>query len=486
MASTKRAATNYENPIEAYGVGLLDSVFKAISDGSIRPPGMDRPTQFDWTGFEPYSQWFTARQNYRVANPSQLVDVYSKQTGIKFNATEKEVLKRAFALVPENLRAVGADPKNPTALIGYINLIPYLDSIEASFTQAMSQANDGEQVSKEWLDVVGAVTKTKTSIRNYYVQVEKERIQTMQDPAAAAQWQAMTEEERNAEIDRIIDAGGAESPLIRLLPPDQMKPVADSATPTMDKYSGAFVAEDESMSPLTYDEYLRLNPESSIYQIAQLETEGTMFGEGFTPSWFSSWNPDAGTVQATDKDGKPILWKADQALNLIYDISEKDKTKLKEVQKMLREGGFYGQEIGIPGVLDEATKNAWASFLTDSARNNLAPKDNLLKRINERWDLRRKGVTYSSIDPAAIDASIQTAAQNILGRTLTSAESADLVRVMKKWEAEAMTTGLLASDTPKVDFDSRINEFIQDQNKEELRLMAWDKGMKSFETIFGS
>lgn len=466
------AKTTYRNPVEAYGVRILDAVFKRIQAGTIEAPGADRPTSFNWDRFQPFSQWYSARQSYKTASPDQLLSVFSNESGIKFDGAQKEVLRRAFALIPESLRSVSIDSTDPTkqtSLISFINLLPYLDSVEAAFTQSMPSAEEGESVSKEWLDVIGAITKTKSLIRNHYLNVETQRIQSQPDPAIASRWQEMTEAERAAEVSKIVDAGQEGSPLLRLIPDGELLPQTESKTPTLDQYTSEFDPQSsEDLAPQTYEDYLRLNPESSLYDIAKLESEGALYTDGFEASWFSRWNANDGTVQTKDENGKPVLWKAEQALNLIYDIAEKNPDKLREIQKFLKEGGYYAETFGVPGVLDDSTKLAWASFLTDSARNNLAPKDNLVKRMNERRQLRTSGVEESQFDPAAVRASVQSAAEAVLGRTLGGDEVYQVMQMMKKWEAEALTAGLMSTDSPTVNFDARIAEYISQANNEEV------------------
>jgi hypothetical protein len=167
-------------------------------------------------------------------------------------------------------------------------------------------------------------------------------------------------------------------------------------------------------------------------------------------------------------DGGYDVYKAPQFL---YGLTPDQLTKL---QSSLQAAGYFDSVGDTPRFgdnRDRATRLAWDLFLVDvvAAGEQASPQDVLNNRITMQGNKTMPvGGTYA--DQATLRQMANEFGRAIVGRNLTIAEQQDFLNKAREWEKEAVLrfgvgqdTPSLATDTERVDIQSRAELYFQDQ-----------------------
>jgi hypothetical protein len=429
-------------------------------------------------------------KNVRALGAEALADLFSELYDFMPADEERNLFVNFLNTLPQDLRLVGDSSSGPVSLITQVNLL--------SLTrQYRSQVANNETDSRKRQATINQLNSLETLIADVYVEQEKQYLSSdgMGNEDASA---SGTDVEARAR--EYVSQPSYLPPVGRETAGQNIDP--NTGTPILDSnlQFGLPVGEE-----ISYESILRLNPQSSILDLAKLEEEYDLSSDYFDVTDFEEWNsrnrPEAKRpsiywgqsvfnnqrVPAVSLDRK-VTWSAKQAVNYVYQLDEKgDKNKIREIQEMLRGAGYFNPQDGLPlmGLVDDSTIKAWTLFLTDAARSNQSPKDHWLKRVNEMNDVREGRTPIPETeDPLATQNTFQTAAKDILGRNLSVTESRLLSTKMEEWRREVLSFGLSPYDQP-VDFEARINNFIEQQGSEELGMERRARLQSSIEKYFG-
>lgn len=230
--------------------------------------------------------------------------------------------------------------------------------------------------------------------------------------------------------------------------------------------------QDEStFSGWTMTDYLRQNPESTLYDLIKLESESLAFSDGFENSYFNTLTRGQ-FIFEKDEAGNVKKVSATKALNLIYDLQEKgDKTRISEIQRMLTDAGYF-QVLDTTyrlGEADEPTVQAWMMFLTEAAKKNVVPSTLFAEKKKQWAETRRYGAGIIQQDPNTVFNLIDQVGKEVLARGLTESERVNLYQKVREWERLTATNLTEPGGMPTaVDIESRINNYLTQQNQSEI------------------
>ena len=145
-----------------------------------------------------------------------------------------------------------------------------------------------------------------------------------------------------------------------------------------------------------------------------------------------------------------------------------NKQGIMDLQDNLRRAGWFdrvGKSFGQHGVYDDATAEAFQTFMADSVRAGIPPatmlRDGLTNYVRNR--AAEAGVVYR--DNVALDQTIRSLGENLIGRGLTTQESDSLVQQIRRWEETAALGPTFAQDNYQVDIDAKAQNAIETQFK---------------------
>lgn len=235
--------------------------------------------------------------------------------------------------------------------------------------------------------------------------------------------------------------------------PGQFDAAAAIGDMTAQEYAQTFV--DTTLADLGFDEALRFN------------LSGLVNGSPVGP------------------DGGYDVYKAPQ---FIYGLSADQLTKL---QSSLQAAGYFdlvGDTPRFGDNRDRATRLAWDQFLVDvvAAGEQASPQDVLNNRIAMQDNKTMPtGATYA--DQATLRQMANEFGRAIVGRNLTITEQQDFLNKAREWEKEAVLrfgvaqdSPSLASDTERVDIQSRAELYFQDQFNVEAGRVALSEWAAKF------
>lgn len=494
--------------ISRLGLSWLESIFTDNIDyQSTELQNLFKNFSVNEAQYSNFTNQFSLGGKTEKASAEELVDHVVSTLGLELSNQEKGFLVGMFAVLPEDLRQIRKRGDATSSVLDNINLLPLIRKGLAAI-----QANPDNK-NKEKVAELGE--KLSEKITDSYVEIEQTRLSA--DPAAQDELLNMTEDERRAAVEDVINASNV-SPIARASNQNIAEPEGISGTPTMDSnLPTAFqkTLPSTGMDIQTYEDFIKINPGSGIVDLAKLEATGEWpFNDSFDASFFKKWMPQAGDVVAinpatTTADAaermaqtaeKPksttVQWNAYQALDFIYGLEESNNREaIAEIQSIMRQAGYYqGRAVEDsvvmpafrPGYLDDATIEAWQLFLTDAARKNLSPSRLLFEQKQSRYNQRLTGEGIPQIDPFERDATVQQFAMNVLGRALNDEETNKVLKYVMQLERESATLGVMESDPDSINFSARVTDFIRRSNEDEARLIYADEQKKAWEGLFGT
>lgn len=493
--------------ISRLGLSWLESIFTDNIDyQSAELKTLFKNFSVNEEQYSNFTNQFSLGGKTEKASAEELVDHVVSTLDLELSNQEKGFLVGMFAVLPEDLRQIRKRGEATSSVLDNINLLPLIRKGLAAI-----QANPDNK-NKEKIAELGE--KLSEKITDSYVEIEQTRLSA--DPAAQNELLNMTEDERRAAVEDVINASNV-SPIARASNQNIAEPEAISGTPTMDSnLPTAFqkTLPSTGMDIQTYEDFIKINPGTTIVDLAKLEATGEWpFNDSFEASFFRKWMPEAGDVVSinnfTTPDAaeravagqqkpapKTVKWNAYQALDFIYGLEESNNREgIAEIQSIMRQAGYYqGRAVDDsvvmpafrPGYLDDATIEAWQLFLTDAARKNLSPSRLLFEQKQSRYNQRLTGEGIPQIDPFERDATVQQFAMNVLGRALNDEETKKVLQYVMQLERESATLGVMESDPDSINFSARITDFIRRSNEDEARLIYADEQKKAWEGLFGT
>ena len=256
-------------------------------------------------------------------------------------------------------------------------------------------------------------------------------------------------------IDNLPPATTPDStPTATTVPPTEVPTTVPGTTPT-----GAPDLWGDSYASSVFDEQKWLQ-ENTGATLADLEAAGNIdqtFDISGLPSSFKS---GIGT-EFSDKTKLTLS----ATLRYPYQL---DKQGIMNLQDNLRRAGWYdrvGRSFKEHGVYDDATAEAFQTFMADSVRAGIPPatmlRDGLTNYVRNR--AAEAGVVYR--DNVALDQTIRNMGESLIGRGLTTEESDSLVQQIRRWEQTAALGPTFAQDNYQVDIDAKAQNAIETQFK---------------------
>lgn len=409
-----------------------------------------------------YFQYVSPRSE--ILTGKETVAILKRTFSFELQPKETLALEAIIDLLPENLRR-GTRGEAGETILSFVNLLPIIRAAETEMAKNVAGADKRAQNT-----YVSRLASIRTKILDAYKENERQGFYGRIGPD---EMQTVAPEEIERRLENYVA-----SPEYTTPPAQQanIAPVATSSgTPGLDAAEASVGIESfgPAQAPATWtmETYLRENPESTIYDLIKMEQETAPFEDGFENSYFNQLTRGDWIVEK-DESGKARQVSATQALNLIYDLDEKgDKTRISEIQRMLTEGGYF-QVLDTTyrlGEADEATVQAWALFLTESAKRNMVPSK-LFEQKKRQWaETRRYGAGMVQTDPNAVFALIDQIGIEILGRGLTLPERQQLYVKFNEWDRQRVTNLTEPGGMPtSVDMEARVASYIRQQNKLEL------------------
>lgn len=230
-----------------------------------------------------------------------------------------------------------------------------------------------------------------------------------------------------------------------------------------------------SFSSTVFDEqkWLQENTGSTLKDLANADgTVDQVFDISGLPSSFKS-DPLRGT-EYTDSTKLNIS----AALRYPYQL---DKQGVMDLQDNLRRAGWYdrvGQSFKQHGVLDPATETAYQTFMADSVRAGIQPaeflRDGLTNYVRNRS--AEAGIIYR--DDVALDQTIRSMGETLIGRGLSTQETDSLIQQIRKWEQTAALGSTFAQDNYQVDIDAKAQNAIENQFKSQFLSKSVNEGLR--------
>lgn len=407
----------------------------------------------------------TFASSLRAFNPERLVEVFKDVYGLSLSAEDENVLSNFFSRLPTDLRLAADTPSGQSALITQINLLPL---IKQAKTFVLSDDEGGSAYKSAEISLLNNL---EAKIAGAYIAAE-----TQGDAASSSTVDRakVYSESYVPPVGRFATTETASSSFEDLVTTQASSASGDPLSAITENMPGAgdYAANVQEIDIATY---LRQNPTvNDLAQIAK-QMDSPMFEMG---SWDRWLNPGKKFV-GEDADGNSTVWSATDAINYLFALEEKgDIDKIKAVQNMLRKSGYFsaiGAE-GTPmfptqGIVDEQTLMAWNIFLTDAARSNRNPQAQYLFKLKQLNEIRSGKTAIPSIDdPEAAEDLIQQIAGNLLGRTVSPGEISSLMKAIDGWRREAMTLGFEPSDPGSVNFNARIENYLEEANQKEIEM----------------
>lgn len=409
-----------------------------------------------------YFQFVSPRSE--ILSGKETVDILKRTFSIALQPKETLALEAIIDLLPENLRR-GTRGEAGETILSFVNLLPIIRAAETEMAKNVGGADN-----RALTTYINRLASIRTKVLDAYKENERQNFYGRIGPD---EMQSVTPEEVEKRLENYVASPEYTTP------PAQQANIApattSSSTTALDAAESSVGIEPfgpaTTPNDWTMDTYLRNNPESTIYDLIKMEEGGTPFTDGFENSYFNQLTRGDWIVEK-DESGKTRQVSATKALNLIYDLDEKgDKTRISEIQRMLTEGGYF-QVLDTTyrlGEADEATVQAWALFLTESAKRNMVPSK-LFEQKKRQWaETQRYGAGMVQTDPNAVFALIDQIGIEILGRGLTLPERQQLYVKFNEWDRQRVTNLTEPGGMPtSVDMEARVASYLRQQNKVEL------------------
>jgi len=259
------------------------------------------------------SRYLTIIENFKAGNPRYKVLSDRDFSKILADSIPLEAMRnvnQSIPLVKRFVEWLDDDFKlasdTGSALITNINLLPLFDEWSAEY--ATTFADHYRKKGSEDLN------KARQILLDSYVDTEITNMNVENNEAVLN----VTEDERRRMAAERVEADAVYSPTYRAaVAGSGVSPVTQQqATP------GEFDANAASEDDIDeFDEYLRLIPDSSVYDLAEFEkgfANDEEFSEGFDSSMFAGWlsSKAKNEVTAKKEDGTTAKWSAAEELNL--------------------------------------------------------------------------------------------------------------------------------------------------------------------------
>lgn len=454
----------------------------------------------DWTfdnadfniDFAPYQKAFdlySQSGNVVPLSSEQVADDLIRIYGFKKSDRQREYLIDLIDRLPQGFRfGIKTMDAATSTFLSRVNFLQinsqFLDAWNSVSSELPSQAN-----AKTFSKIINDVDK---EIEQKFVNLEATNLS---NSGEADQVQGKTNEELVATLGPVVRASQIDSPFARATNV-QVEESATGGAVTSASVTGSpdWIGSDES--PDTWNEYLRLTPSSTVYDLQQFDTIKSGdedYSEGFDATMFSGWlsSKTKDEVNAKREDGTPVKWSASTAIKFIYDLSDQGNTaKINELQNMLRQAGYFavlgeGGALPIPGVVDSSMEQAWGLFLTDAARLNKTPAELFKMKTTQFKKMTTTGEGLVGEDIAGISQNIDSLAFEILGRRLSPTEKQSLYGAVRGWEREQLATQLYDKQPTTVDIDARLAQLIERENANEVAFNVGESMNTKFRKWYG-
>lgn len=184
-----------------------------------------------------------------------------------------------------------------------------------------------------------------------------------------------------------------------------------------------------------------------------------------------------------------------QALQLPNTMS---RTELAQLTDRMVDAGFLEEGSVIKGnPTDPTFKRAWRNLMSQAVQQDRPMWELLGESINMRESARkaaRESFQAKLSDPSTIRLTTQALARQIIGRKISDEEAQRLVEMVHQWEKDAQfaemeaTTGETTGadgDIMNVDWQSRMEELIRNENPDEAEAKEQVNQYESFRTMIG-
>lgn len=416
-----------------------------------------------------------------VLGPRETVELIDRVYNFGLSDAEETVLAGIVARMPKGMRT--GEKISGRSILQQVNLLPVLSQAKAEISRNInniSESNQG-QILKSLQTVIDKVT-------NSYI--EQERVK-LQSSMTADQLGSTSMEQDVQRLRSIVTAPDYVPSLAQGLKetagsddfPNVEGQENFQAVASMGGGTGFVEEEVDWTSIARSDPNIR-----DLSTFEQIEEAG-----GFDMGNWDRWLNPGKKFVGTKEDGSNVTWTARDAVQYLYELDEKgDYERIKQVQNMLRKGGYFAPTsegpapLPLSGILDQSTVQAWNLFLTDAVRSGRTPADHYKDRLMKLSRIRSGDVDVPAIDdPAGARSLVQQLAQRVLGRGINEDEMAKLFKAVDGWRREALTLGFSAADPAQVDFNARIENYLATQNEEEIQMGRLLGAQDYYRKIFG-
>lgn len=430
------------------------------------------------------SRYLPIIENFKAGNPDYKVLSNSELEAflvdaLPFGAMNKvdsriPIAKRFVEWLDEDLKLGSSSGSN---LINNINLLPLFDEWSAEYAENNFASHYKEKGIKQ-------LNKARQILLDSYIDTEIVNMNNQNIGSVTA----ATEEERRSKAAERVNSDAIYSPTYRAVS------ASTGVSPITGQVGQEYVGS--GLEPETFEDYLRLNPNSTVYNLIEMETINAgdeSFSEGFDATMFAGWltNKQRNEANAKKEDGSSALWSPTQAIKFIYDLADEGNTKkINELQTMLRQAGYFtllgdGGVLPIPGVVDTAMEQAWGLFLTDAARMNKTPADMFKDKKMQYAKMVTSGQGLIGEDKAGISQDIDVLSFEVLGRRLSPAEKQSLYTAVRGWEREQLSSQLYSQQPTTIDIDARLAQLIESTNANEIAFNIGESMNEKFRKWYG-
>ena len=292
----------------------------------------------------------------------------------------------------------------------------------------------------------------------------------------------LPQEELDAKVEEILDAGSGWSPTKYI----------GATDPTTIKEGQEFGLDPNISTGFegqSYTEFLRAHATATIEDLMQYEESGAVTSkeDAFMPQEFIT--NLTGEVSGVDWTGKKVTWNLQQAKEYIWNLDDK---KIPDLQNSLRDAGYFDklQMYPMEGQREEATALAWEMFLADTLRNNQSPATRLKGASDDFARRMSAGLGNLFMDKENIQGAALSLGSQVLNRGLTGEELATLTEAVRNWERESYKSkstgqGIDGDVFSQIDIESRIGNYMRDTYQEEIVNNSMPENIAFLKSVFG-
>ena len=439
--------------------------------------------------------------DFQTINTEEAAQILAEQAGVKFDFSNTRFPlwdKRnpdktlwVFKTIAENLPNQFLQKQSAETTSGFVSPLQYLNvpKLIATLNNDPNWSNIKESLNnpnleqlfklaqkteenKIKLGYVGSEASKQKVLNEYknnntwfnFDGIESVKAQEAINPGSGVEATTINPSSTNNPIDNLPPATTPDSsPTATTVPPTEV-PATESGTTTTTTVPGTTPTDapdlwGDSLGGNVFDEQQWLQ-ENTGATLAELEAAGNVdqtFDISGLPSSFKS---GIGT-EFSDKTKLTLS----ATLRYPYQLN---KQGIMDLQDNLRRAGWFdrvGKSFGQHGVYDDATAEAFQTFMADSVRAGIPPatmlRDGLTNYVRNR--AAEAGVVYR--DNVALDQTIRSMGESLIGRGLTTQESDSLVQQIRRWEETAALGPTFAQDNYQVDIDAKAQNAIETQFK---------------------